>query len=330
VEWHDRIGRRLTLRSLHTLVTVVRRRSMAKAAAELAITQPAVSRMVADMEHTLGVRLLDRKPQGVEPTLYGEALLKWGDTVFEDLRHAVREIQSLADPCAGDIWIGGNSPMVEGLLPAAIDLHSRQYPRIVFHVTQVTVPAQSFAELRARKLDLFVGRLPQRHMDSDLNAEILFEEPLLVMAGVNNRWGKRRRVELADLMDEPWVLPQPESAVGSVIAEAFRASGLDLPQQGVICSGLQFTYAMVATGRYLGMFPRSLFHFGGKRFAIEALPLDLPIKPRPVAVVTLKNRTTSPAVERFIDSLRTVAEPVADRTGRRARRGPALPKRRSS
>ena len=54
---------------------------MAKAAAELAVTQPAVSKMVADMEHTLGVRLLDRKPQGVEPTLYGQVLLKWGDAV---------------------------------------------------------------------------------------------------------------------------------------------------------------------------------------------------------------------------------------------------------
>jgi DNA-binding transcriptional LysR family regulator len=317
VEWHDRIGRRLTLRSLHTLVTVARRGSMAKAAAELAITQPAVSKMVADMEHTLGVRLLDRKPQGVEPTLYAQALLKWGDTVFEDLRHAVREIQSLADPAAGEIWVGGNSPMVEGLLPAAVDRLSRQYPRILFHVTQVIVPEQSFAELRARKLDLVVGRLPQRHMDSDLNTEILFEEPLFVMAGVTSRWAKRRRIELAELIDEPWVLPQSDSAIGSVVTEAFRASGLDSPRRGVVCSGLQFTYAMVATGRYLGMFPRSLLHFGGKRFAIEILPMDLPIKPRPVAIVTLKNRTTSPVVASFIDCLRTVAKPLASRTKRR-------------
>src|SRR6266850_2088371 len=272
MEWHDRIGRRLTLRSLHTLVTVARRRSMAKGAAELALTQPAVSKMVADMEHTLGVRLLDRKPQGVEPTLYGQALLKWGDAVFEDLRHAVREIQSLADPDAGEIRIGGNSPMIEGLLPAAIDRLSRQYPRIVFHLTQVIVAAQSFEDLRARKFDL---------------------------------------------VDEPWVLPQTDSAIGSFVAEGFRASGLDSPRHGAICGTIQFTYAMVATGRFLGMFPRSLLHFGGKRFAIKVLPVKLPIKPPPVAIVTLKNRTVSPVVERFIDCLRAVAKPLADRTKRK-------------
>ncbi len=296
MEWHDRIGRRLTLRSLHTLVTVARRRSMAKGAAELALTQPAVSKMVADMERTLGVRLLDRKPQGVEPTLYGQALLKWGDAVFEDLRHAVREIQSLADPVAGEIRIGASNPMVEGLLPAAIDRISRQYPRIVFHVTQVTIAAQSFEELRARKLDLIVGRMPQKFAHNDLSIEILFEEPLFVMVGMGNRWAERRRIELAELINEPWVLPQPDSAIGPVVAEAFRASGLDSPRHGVICSGLQFTYAMVATGRYLGMFPRSLLHFGGKRFAIKVLPVNLPIGPPPVATVTLKNRTMSPAV----------------------------------
>jgi DNA-binding transcriptional LysR family regulator len=290
---------------------------MAKAAAELAITQPAVSKMVADMEHTLGVRLLDRKPQGVEPTAYGQALLKWGDTVFEDLRHAVGEIQSLADPAGGEIRIVANSPMVEGLLPAAIDHISRQYPRIVFHVTQVAIAAQSFEELRARKFDLIVGRIPQRFARSDLNFEILFEEPVFVTAGVASPWARRRRTRLAELIDESWVLPPPDSAFGSVVAEAFRASGLDSPRRGAICGVLQFTYAMVATGRYLGMFPRSLLHFGGKRFAIKVLPVKLPIEPPPVAIVTLKSRTMTPAVERFIDCLRTVAKPLADRTKRR-------------
>ena len=317
MEWHDRIGRRLTLRNLHTLVTVARRGSMAKGAAELALTQPAVSKMVADMEHTCGVRLLDRKPQGVEPTLYGQALLKWGDAVFEDLRHAVREIQSLADPDAGEIRIGGNSPMLEGLLPAAIDRLSRQYPRIVFHLTQVIVAAQSFEDLRARKFDLIVGRIPQRFAQEDLSVEVLFEEPMFVTTGVDNRLAKRKRVELAELVDEPWVLPQTDSAIGSFIAQAFRASGLDSPRHGAICGTLQFTYAMVATGRFLGMFPRSLLHFGGKRFAIKVLPVKLPIKPPPVAIVTLKNRTVSPAVERFIECLRSVAKPLAGRSKRR-------------
>ena len=73
--WHDRIGRRLRLRDLHVLLAVAQSGSMAKAARELLISQPAVSQAIADLEQTLGVRLLDRNPRGIEPTAYGRALL---------------------------------------------------------------------------------------------------------------------------------------------------------------------------------------------------------------------------------------------------------------
>lgn len=311
MERHDRIGRSLKLRDLHTLVTVVRRGSMAKAAAELAITQPAVTRIIADMEHTLGVRLLDRKPQGVEPTPFGRTLLKWGDGVFEDLRHAVREIQSLADPTAGEVWIGGTVVMVEGLLPIVVDRFSRQYPKVLFHVTLAPNTAHHFDELRARKLDFIIGRIPPALAQDDLSIEILFDEPQFVVAGVDNRWVGRRRIELADLIDEPWVLPRPEYVAGSFIAEAFRTSGLELPRYGAICSSLQFTYLLMATGRYLGLFPKSLLHFSSNRFALKVLPVKLPIRPPPVGIVTLKNRTIHPPAKLFIDCVRTLVKPLS-------------------
>ena len=318
MERHDRIGRRLKLRDLHTLVTVVRRGSMAKAAAELAVTQPAVSRIIADMEHMLGVRLLDRKPQGVEPTLFGHALLKCGDSVFEDLRHAVREIDSLADPTAGDVRIGGGGTMVEGLLPAAVESLSRQYPKIVFHVTLAPNTAYQYDELRARKLDLIIGRIPQALAQDDLNIEILFDEPIFVVAGARNPWTRRRRIALADLVDEPWVLPPGDTVPGSFVRELFRVSGIELPRRGALCGSLQFTYALMATGRYLGLFPKSLLHFGGSRFALKVLPIKLPITPPPVGIVTLKNRTIPPAAKLFIDCVRTVAKPLAKPAKQRA------------
>jgi DNA-binding transcriptional LysR family regulator len=316
MEWHDRIGRRLRLRDLHTLITVARRGSMAKAATELAVTQPAVSRVIADMEHTLGVPLLDRKPQGVEPTPFGHTLIKWGEGVFEDLRHAVRDIQSLADPTSGEVCIGASGPMVEGLLPAVIDRLSRQYPNIYFQVTLATNTAYQYDELRARRLDLIIGRVPQPLAQEDLNADILFDERLYVVAGAKNRWTRRRRIELADLIDELWVLPRPDAPVGSFVREVFRASGMELPRHGVSCGSLQFTYMLMATGRYLGLFPTSLLHFSGNRFALKVLPVKLPVTPPPVGIVTLKNRTIHPAAKLFIECVRAVAKPLARASGR--------------
>jgi DNA-binding transcriptional LysR family regulator len=128
MQWIDRVGRRLKLRDLHILLAVVQSRSMAKAASELAISQPAVSKAIADMEHALGLRLLDRTRQGIEPTMYGRALIRRGLAVFDELRQGVKELEFLADPTAGELRIGSQESIAAGLLPAIIDRFSRQYP----------------------------------------------------------------------------------------------------------------------------------------------------------------------------------------------------------
>ena len=97
MQWTDRIGRRLKLRDLHILMAVAQSGSMVRAAQILAISQPVVSKAIADLEHAVGVRLLDRGPHGVEPTMYGRALLDSGVAVFDDLRRGVKQIEFLAD-----------------------------------------------------------------------------------------------------------------------------------------------------------------------------------------------------------------------------------------
>src|SRR6266550_8326105 len=106
MRWADRIGRRLKLRDLHVLSVVVQWGSMAKAARHLAVSQPVVSAAIADLEHVIGVRLLDRGRQGVEPTEYGRALLDGGTAMFDDLRQAVKKIEFLANPKVGEVRVG--------------------------------------------------------------------------------------------------------------------------------------------------------------------------------------------------------------------------------
>ena len=133
-----RIRRRLKLRDLDTLMAVAQWGSMAKAATHLRVSQPAISKAIADMEHTLGVRLLDRLAQGIEPTIYGRALLKSAAAVFDDVRQGINEIEFLGDSTAGEVRIGATEPMMAGLLPAVLERVHHQYPRIAFHVTQIT------------------------------------------------------------------------------------------------------------------------------------------------------------------------------------------------
>ena len=97
-------------------------------------SQPAISKSIAELEHALGVRLLDRNRQGVEPTEYGRALLDGGVAVFDDLRQAVKNIEFLADPTAGEVRIGCNPLLAASFVSAVVDRLSRRYPRIVFHL----------------------------------------------------------------------------------------------------------------------------------------------------------------------------------------------------
>ena len=146
--WEARIGRRLRLRDLHVFLAVVEWGSMAKAAHRLGVTQPAVSKSVADLEHTLGVRLLDRNPQGVEVTLYGSVLVRRALAAFDELRQGVAEIKFIADPTAGEVRIGCNESLSAALLPAVIEGLSEQHPGVTVHVTQMSRPITTGPQCR--------------------------------------------------------------------------------------------------------------------------------------------------------------------------------------
>jgi DNA-binding transcriptional LysR family regulator len=311
MDWADRIGRRIKLRDLHILLAVAQSGSIARAAESLAITQPVVSKVISDLEHALGVRLLDRNRRGAEPTLYGRALLRRGMLVFDELRQGVKEIEFLKDPTTGELSIMGPGSVVDGLVPTIIDRLSRQFPRLVFHVTQAPNPTEQFRHLRERNVDLIVRRLPRSIAEEkDLDTEILFDEPLLIAAGTQSPWARRRRVELAELINERWVLPPTDTDVGPYIEEIFRGSGLDVPQASVVCASMHMNHALLATGRFLAIYPGSLLWFSGKRLSVKVLPVKLSVTSTPFGIITLKDRMLSPVAKLFIDCAHQVVGPL--------------------
>ena len=122
----------------------------------------------------------------------------------------------------------------------------------------------------------------------------------MIAAGGRSRWAKRRSVKLADLIDERWTLPPTDTPFGAVVAEAFRASGLEMPRATVVTSSVPARHRLVATGRFLTALPRSMLRFHPKNAAVKILPIDLPTTRRPIGIITLKNRSLSPVAQLFI------------------------------
>ena len=311
-DWEARIGRRLRLRDLHVFLAVVEWRSMAKAAHRLAVTQPAVSKSVADLEHTLGIRLLDRNPQGVEITLYGSVLARRALAAFDELRQCVSEIKFIADPTAGEVRIGCNESLSAALLPAVIEGLSQKYPGVTVHVTQMSRPITvEIRELRARNVDLIIGRGIFPIPEDDLNSEILFEEPLIVVAGAQSRWARRRKLELAELLGEKSILFPRDEAPGLLVEEAFKALDLQMPHASLTTNSFHLRDMLLMTADYLTVVPACMLPvLNAKHPTVKRLPIDLGVQTRPVAIFTLKNRTLSPVAELFLQSVRTEAKSI--------------------
>src|SRR5215813_11507099 len=183
IDWESQIGRRLKLRDLHVFSTVVQRGSMAKAARELGVSHPAVSEVIANLEHALGVRLLDRSAQGVEPTVYGDALLKRSVEVFDALKQSIRDIEFLTDATTGEVRIGSMEAPWFTLLPDAIRRFSTQYPSIEVH-TDLIDHSEAFLALRERRYDCVLIPIRIAVQDKaaldDLTVEILYDDAQVV------------------------------------------------------------------------------------------------------------------------------------------------------
>lgn len=311
IDWESQLGRRIRLRDLHVFTTAVRLGSMAKTAKELGVSQPAISEVIADLEHTLGVQLLDRTPQGVEPTAYGSALLRRSVAAFDELRQGIRDIEFLSDPSVGELRIGCPESIAAAYLQPIIALFAETYPRVVLDVD--TINTLSFSpKLRERTLDLVLARagwpLDEPSLVEDLNIETLFDDSLVVAVGRKNPLAKRQTLDWSYLADQPWVLSGSDSWNYQHIAEAFTAHGLKPPRVYMKTLSVHLRANMAVTRKCVTTFPRSVLLLQGEHLRLKVLPIDLPPRSWPIMAVTLRNRTLSPIVERFVECARNVSE----------------------
>lgn len=330
LDWHSRIGRRVRLRDLHILFAVVQQGSMAKAGAHLGMSQSAISQAVAAIEHALQVPLLDRTSKGVTPTIYGSALLRRGSAAFDELRLGVQEIEDLADPATGEVRIAATESIGTGILAPTIELLSQRYPRIKVLVLDAgAVGTMEYPELRERRADFRLAillRPLEGELAREFQAEILRYDRICLAVGSSSPWARRRKIDLAELSGERWIIPLAEQPGGRAVLEAFRARRLEPPHITVTTYSVQLRNFLAMTGRFIVALPESIVEFYGNLFDLKRLPIELPIAQLPYAIISVKNRTLSPAAQLFLACAREVTGSIAP--GARSR--PPAPAARSA
>jgi len=307
--WDDRTKRRLKLRDLDILLTVIEMGSMGKAAGRLRISQPAISKAIVGLEDALGIKLLDRGRRGVVPTPYGLALAKRGVAIFNDLRQGVQDIDFLSDPTKGEIRIGATEPVAVAFVSPSIDQLSRKYPQTYFHVLTGD-GGTLYKNLLDKSIEVAICRM-MGPLPEELAAEVVFHDSLVVLSSAKNPLTRRRKLTLAELMDEPWALPPAESFFSSLIDDVFRANGHQPPRSTVATLSEYMRNDLLATGRFLTVLPGFMLKTRGRHSQLKALPVALPNARMPIGIITLKNRTLTPLAQVFIEAIRVTAKSMA-------------------
>jgi DNA-binding transcriptional LysR family regulator len=180
----------------------------------------------------------------------------------------------------------------------------------VFHLVVADIETLHSA-LIERNVDLLITREFRPLADERLSFELLFDDPIVAVAGAQSPWVRRRRIVLTELLNEPWALPPPETAFGAAAMESFRSWGLEYPRATVVTIPADVRMSLLATGHFLTIFAASALKFSIRRPELKVLPVELPMARVPSGIVTLKNRTLSPVAQLFIDGARKVAKPLA-------------------
>jgi DNA-binding transcriptional LysR family regulator len=187
---------------------------------------------------------------------------------------------------------------------------ARRYRRVVFHVA-LGDTISLFDQLRERRIELGFARMSGLDPGEDIDTEMLFDEPMIVVAGEKNPWTRRRTIKLAELVHESWTWPPAGTMFDSLVVEAFRASGLEPPRAAVYTHAINMRIGLAATGHFLAVVPAAILKFPTRHPSIKKLPVELPTTQRQIGIITLKHRTLGPLAQLFIDCAREIAKPLA-------------------
>jgi len=226
---------------------------------------------------------------------------------FDELRQGIRDIESLTDPTLGEVRIGCPEAISAGLASAIIDHFSRRNPRAIVSVSPADHISQEFSQLRDRRVDLLIGRIPQPFTEDDLESEVLYQDRLFIVSGRNSAWSRRRKIDLSQLLDEPWLLTP---SMFNTLLEGFQASNLAVPRVSVRAYSTHQCINLIATDRFISALSGSVLRFSVNQSPFKVLPIKFLVRPWSVGIVTLKARTVSPVVQTFISCAREVAQPL--------------------
>ena len=304
----QRLPRHLKMGELRVFVAVMEHRSFRKAATVLHLSQPAVTKAIAALEQTLGVKLFDRLVNGVEPTLHALGFAPRAAAVFDELRRAAQELSLLSSGAKGQLRVGTVPMPAIPFLPVAVGRLVDAHPG-----AQVTVIEEREGELidrlRRRDIELTILRLSLIEPSEDMRVSRLFDEKLCVVAAKSHPLAAREHVTWPELLRQRWVLPPADCYFYEFVQRSLARLDMPMPVPVVEAMSIPQQFNMTLHGGLLAFGMRSQISFAPGREFLVRLPFELPVQGAMVAAVGLKSHEPSPLARLLVETIRTLTLP---------------------
>jgi len=292
-------------RDLEYFVIVAEHGNLSHAAELLGLSQPALSKSLRRLEHSVGTKLVKRTPKGVELTSVGSVLLTHARRLRLSFDEIEREMSELGQGHAGHLRIGSAPAQVEHILSPACAALFHEAPKATVQIAvgsnNVLLPA-----LRRGEFDVTVCAIPAAPHD-DLVQEPLYDDEFVIFCSNRHRLANRKRVTVSDLAKERWALSTSGTFARQMLLRMFNDSGCHPPAVVMETDSMVPKIHLVSTTDVLGYAPWRLIQAVAPRYRLARVRFrDLPCF-RAVGAIYRKDGYLPPLATRFIEILKTTA-----------------------
>jgi len=210
---------------LKVFQTVARRLNFTKAASELYITQPAVTKHIHELENHFKVKLFDRNNSGIRLTHAGEILLQHTEELFSFYRNLEFEMNTFAQKHKGKLRLGASTTVAQYVLPPVLAAFHKKFPDVQIILTTNNTEHIEGA-LKNNEIDL--GIVEGRSKNTSIKYSEFIKDEIVLVSSNNNLYAKKEVIKPAELKNIPLLLREPGSGTLEVIAHALKTSGIKM------------------------------------------------------------------------------------------------------
>lgn len=301
------IRNRLRFKQLVLIVAIGELHSLRKVAEHMHMSQPAATKMLQEIEETLGVTLFDRLPKGLVPTTFGTSLVQYAQLMMSDLDNLREKLVAQMHGAIGEIAVGTTRAPTPALITNAIVELKRRFPLLTISI-HVDTSDELLHMLEQGKLDIMLGRIADPSEHPSLNFEELDRETLSMVVGSHHPLAKARHLTLADLADSPWILQPVRSSMRNLMESMFRQSGIAVPRNLVETASVLTTTTLLRSTDMIAVLPDSIAQDYAAIGWLSILPVAIELRLEPYGIITRKERFPAPAVAIFQECLRSLAQ----------------------